>query len=73
MQVGFRSFKPEVEILEDLSDKAKFIEWMIINTPREAEMGFGWNSKEDNLDDTDLTPSAKFMTILRLQKPSQKI
>lgn len=73
VQVGFRSFKPQIEILENLSDKVKFIEWMIKNIPREAEMGFGWNSKEDNLDDTDLTPLAEFMTIIRLQKPSQKI
>ncbi len=70
VQVGFRNFQPKVEIVEEISEKVKFIEWMIKTIPREAEMGFGWNSKEDNLDDTDLTPLAEFMTIVRLHKPS---
>ncbi len=70
VQIGFRSFQPKVEIVEDISEKVKFIEWMIKTIPREAEMGFGWNSKEDNLDDADLTPLAEFMTIIRLHRPS---
>jgi deazaflavin-dependent oxidoreductase (nitroreductase family) len=70
VQVGFKSFQPRVEIVEDVSEKIKFIEWMIENIPREAKMGFGWNSKEDDLEDTDLTPLAEFLTIIRLYKPS---
>ncbi|MHA2248535.1 MAG: nitroreductase family deazaflavin-dependent oxidoreductase [Candidatus Hodarchaeales archaeon] len=69
VQVGFRSFQPRVEIVENILEKVKFIEWMIENTPREAEMGFGWNSKEDVLADADLTPLAEFLTIIRLHKP----
>lgn len=70
VQVGFKSFQPRVEIIDNISEKVKFIEWMIINIPREAQMGFGWNSKEDDLETTDLTPLAEFMTIIRLYKPS---
>jgi deazaflavin-dependent oxidoreductase (nitroreductase family) len=70
VQVGFRNFRPRVEIVENLSEKVKFIEWMIKNIPKEAEMGFGWNSKEDDLENADVTPLAEFMTIIRLQKPS---
>lgn len=70
VQVGFRSFHPRVEIVDDLSEKVKFFEWMIKNIPKEAEMGFGWNSKEDNLENADLTPLAEFMTIIKLHKRS---
>ena len=69
VQVGFRIFQPRVEIVEEISEKIKFIEWMIEKIPREAEMGFGWNSKEDILADADLTPLAEFMTIIKLHKP----
>lgn len=70
VQVGFKSFQPRLEIVENISEKVQFIEWMIKNIPREAEMGFGWNSKEDDLNDADLTPLAEFMTIIRLHVPS---
>ena len=69
VQIGFRSFQPRVEIVEEISEKIKFIEWMIEKIPREATMGFGWNSKEDVLADADFTPLAEFMTIIRLYKP----
>lgn len=69
VQVGFRTFQPRVEIVDDISEKIKFIEWMIEKIPREAAMGFGWNSKEDSLVNADFTPLAEFMTIIRLHKP----
>jgi len=70
VQVGFGSFQPRVEIVENILEKEKFIEWMIKNIPREAEMSFGWNRKKDDLKYTDLTPLANFLTIIRLHKPS---
>lgn len=72
VQVGFRCFQPRIEIIDNISEKEKFIEWMIKNLPREAEMGFGWNRKKDDLKCTDLTPLANFLTIIRLHKPSQE-
>lgn len=69
VQIGFRRFQPRVEIVEEMSEKIKFIEWMIENIPREAQMGFGWNSNEDVLANADLSPLAEFMTIIRLHKP----
>ncbi|MFX1518194.1 MAG: nitroreductase family deazaflavin-dependent oxidoreductase [Promethearchaeota archaeon] len=69
VQVGFRTFQPKVEIVEDISKKTKFIEWMIVKLPREAKTGFGWDPKEDNLTDADLTPLAEFWSIIRLHKP----
>lgn len=69
VQVGFKTFQPGVKIVEDISEKIKFIEWMIEKLPREAKMGFGWNPNEDNLATADLSPLAEFMTIIRLHKP----
>lgn len=72
VQVGFRTFQPRVEIVEDISEKIEFIEWMIKKLPREAKMGFGWDPKEDSLAAADLTPLAEFMTVVRLHNSQNK-
>lgn len=69
VQVGFRSFKARVEILETVTGKVKFLEWMITNLPREVKMGFGWDPKNDRLENADLTPLANFLTIIKLHEP----
>jgi len=69
VQVGFRSFYAQVEIIEDITEKVKYIEWMLKNIPKEAEMGFGWDPKTDSIEQSDFTPLASFLPIIRLHKP----
>ena len=69
VQVGFRSFYAQVEIIEDITEKVKYIEWMIETIPKEATMGFGWDPKTDSIEQSNFTPLANFMTIIQLHKP----
>ncbi|MHA1168948.1 MAG: nitroreductase family deazaflavin-dependent oxidoreductase [Candidatus Hodarchaeales archaeon] len=71
VQVGFRSFKPRVEILDDISEKIKFLEWMTINLSKEAQMGFGWDPENDRIENADFTPLANFLTVIKLHKPEK--
>ncbi len=68
VQIGFRSFHARVEFVDDLNDKIKFVEWMIKNITSEAKIGFGWNPKEDKIENSDFTSLAEFLTIVRLYK-----
>ncbi len=68
-QVGFKKFIPRIEILEDIPNTIKFIEWMVKNIPSEAKIGFGWNPKEDAIERSDFTPLAELLTVIRLHEP----
>ena len=68
VQVGLRSFQARVEFIDDLNEKIEFVEWMIKNTTSEAKIGFGWNPKEDRIENSDFTPLAEFLTIIRIHK-----
>ncbi len=67
-QVGFRSFHAEIEIIDSIPEKVKYIEWMVTNIPLEAKTGFGWDSKTDKIENSDFTPLAEFLTVIRLHK-----
>jgi hypothetical protein len=64
VQVGFRTFQPRVEIVDDVADKIKYLEWMTIHLPRYAKFGFGWNPNKDEIKHSDFTRLANFLTVI---------
>ncbi|MHA1995940.1 MAG: nitroreductase family deazaflavin-dependent oxidoreductase [Candidatus Hodarchaeales archaeon] len=72
VQVGFKSFQAKVEFIDDVLEKIQYIEWLVTKLPREAKTGFGWDPKEDTIENSDFTPLAKFLTVIKLHNPKTR-
>ena len=66
VQVGFKTFQTHNEIIESFLEKIKYLEWMVIKLPKEAKTGFGWNPKQDTIENSDFTSLAEFLTLIKL-------
>ncbi|MFW9820511.1 MAG: nitroreductase/quinone reductase family protein [Candidatus Thorarchaeota archaeon] len=65
---GFRHFIPIVDRISDTHQKVMILKWYITKFGKAANMLFGWNPKEDNLGDMDLTHLAGLTSIFKLKK-----
>ena len=72
VQIGFRSYHAQVEIIDSVAEKIKYVEWMVTKLPREAKSGFGWNPKTDTIENSDFQPLAEFLTVIKLHNPRDK-
>ncbi|MCY3412666.1 MAG: nitroreductase family deazaflavin-dependent oxidoreductase [Candidatus Heimdallarchaeota archaeon] len=66
IKMGFRKFKPEIEILQTTAQKEEIMRWYAQSFPKATKALFGWDKKYDTLDNTDLTPIAEFIEIVKI-------
>lgn len=66
VQVGFRSFRARVEIVQDTSEIESFIRWYSRNHANFARAFYGWNAKRDNPDTADFSSFAENLTLVRV-------
>ena len=67
VRLGFRRFKPHIEILNSERDVLEFLHWYVLNCGKSAKMLFGWNPKYDTLESTDFSIMAKEMCVVKIQ------
>lgn len=68
VQVGFRSFKPEVEIIEGKALE-EFFKWLVVKKPKYAKAGFGWDPEIDDPETADFSYIASLMKVIKFNKP----
>jgi deazaflavin-dependent oxidoreductase (nitroreductase family) len=68
VQVGFRSFHADIEILEDEALE-EFFRWMVVRKPKYSKAGFGWDPNDDP-NQTDFSYIASIMCVIKLKKPT---
>lgn len=68
IQVGFRGFKPRVEIIEEQKELEEFFKWLVINNPKYAKTGFGWDSTTDDPDTHDFSYIASHMRVIKFHR-----
>ena len=68
VQIGFRSFDAKVEFLDDIYQKIEFCKWMAEKKPGQAKSGFGWDEKNDTIENSDFSALANLLTIIRITK-----
>lgn len=69
VQLGFGSFKPEIEVLNDEAEIKEILRWYVRENPRSAMYLFGWDPKVDDVETADLSPFASMMKIVLLRRP----
>ncbi|MFX0095147.1 MAG: nitroreductase family deazaflavin-dependent oxidoreductase [Candidatus Hodarchaeota archaeon] len=67
VQVGFRKFHANIEILE-VTELEDVFRWMAKKHGRYMKAGFGWNPKQDNPETADFSSLVKVLKVIRLQK-----
>ena len=68
IMLGFHKFKPKIDSISDMQQKIDILKWYITKFGKAAKVLFGWNPKEDTLDNTDLSHLAGLTTIFKLKK-----
>ena len=68
IRLGFRRFKPQIEIKNTDKEKLEFLHWYVINCGKSAKMLFGWDPKNDTIETTDFSRMVKEMTIVQFYK-----
>jgi len=68
--LGFRSFHPKIEILNNKEEIIEIIKWYLINCSRSSQMLFGWDPKKDDPESHDLSVIVNTITIIRLHLDS---
>jgi hypothetical protein len=68
VKLGFRSYKPKVEIIHDPKDKLEIIKWYVNTHPNAAKQIFGWNRKTDDPESDILEPLVDLIQIIKLHK-----
>ncbi len=56
LQIGFRTFPVQAQILEDPAEIKRTIECLVIESPANAQRLFGWDPHSDRLDQADFSP-----------------
>ena len=56
LQIGFRTFPVQAQVVEDPAELRRTIECLIIESPENARRLFGWDPKTDRLDQADFSP-----------------
>ncbi|TFG19062.1 MAG: DUF385 domain-containing protein [Promethearchaeota archaeon] len=65
--LGFHQFRTELHSISEPQKKIDILKWYITKFGRAAKTLFGWNPKEDNLNDIDLSKLVRLITIFRLK------
>ncbi|MHA1686899.1 MAG: nitroreductase family deazaflavin-dependent oxidoreductase [Candidatus Heimdallarchaeaceae archaeon] len=68
IRIGYRKFEVKPEIVEDIEERKKILEWYIRKYPQAAKMLMGWDPRTDKLENTDLTFLAENIVPVRLYK-----
>ena len=68
VKLGFRSFKPEIEIIDDSKEKLEVIRWYVKAHPTYARYLFGWNRSTDDPKSGILEPLVDLIPIIRLHE-----
>lgn len=63
---GFISHKAHPKIITSVEEKLDFLNWYSTTYSKAAKALFGWNSKIDTIETSDLTPIAEFIEIVQL-------
>ena len=66
LRIGFKTYHPEVEFIEDSVIVEEMIRWYVKKYPRSSKMIFGWNPNRDDSEETDLTSLVKVIKIVKL-------
>lgn len=72
VRIGFRKFKPRIEIVEDKSEQEEIMRWYVRKHPKYAKTLMGWDPKKDNPETTDLSDIINKITIVRLYEPEKE-
>lgn len=67
VQVGFRRFHANIEVLEEAETEDVF-RWFAEKHPKYMKAGFGWNPKQDNPATADFSSLTKILTVIRIHK-----
>ena len=68
VKLGFRSFKPKIEIIHDSKETLEVIRWYVKTHPTLARYLFGWNNKTDDPKSGILEPLVDLIPIIRLHE-----
>lgn len=68
IRIGYRKFKVEPEIIENIEERKKILEWYIRKYPQASKMLMGWDPKKDKLEEVDLTYLAENIVPIKLKK-----
>jgi len=68
VQVGFRSFRARVEIIQDISEIEGFMRWYSRNHPNLARAFYGWDAERDDADTADFSSFAENLTLVRVYR-----
>jgi len=67
VQVGFRSYHADVEIIEGEALE-EFFRWLVVKKPKYSKAGFGWDPNDDP-ETADFSYIASLMRVIKLKKP----
>ncbi len=65
LQIGFRTFPVQAQVLEDPAEIRRTIECLIIESPENARRLFGWDPQSDRLDRADFSPIVEKVLMVR--------
>ncbi len=68
VQIGFKGFKAEIEIVNDVKEREEFFHWYSVNHPNAAKSGYGWEKDHHDPKTADFSLLAQYMTIVRVHK-----
>jgi deazaflavin-dependent oxidoreductase (nitroreductase family) len=68
VQVGFRSFRARVKIIQDPSEIESFLRWYSKNHANFAGAFYGWHAKRDDPDTADFSTLAKHLILVRVYR-----
>ncbi len=66
VKLGFHSFSPRIEIIDDPKEKLKVLKWYVTTHPTLAKHLIGWDSRTDDAESGLLSPLVKLFQIIRL-------
>ncbi|MFX1533214.1 MAG: nitroreductase family deazaflavin-dependent oxidoreductase [Promethearchaeota archaeon] len=67
VQVGFRKFHANIEVLEEAETEDVF-RWFAKNHSTYMKAGFGWNPKQDNPETADFSSLTRILKVIRIHK-----
>ena len=68
IRVGFKKFKPKVEIVEDKTEKEEIMKWYVKKHPKYAKTLMGWDPKKDDPETVDFSNIISQIEIIRLHE-----
>ena len=66
VKIGFRTYKPKLVFIEDITEKTKILQWYTKSFPKAAKGLFGYDDKKDTPDEKTLKPIAEHIMIVKL-------